>query len=117
MSTTENKYPFVKVSKQASIKSEKIGVEWDQHRARSDAALGSTMNAALVVESFAKAPFGGIDCAAIVESLNSQVREINRGDMSGPEAMLYSQATALQSIFVSLARRANGQEYLRSFEA
>jgi hypothetical protein len=33
------------------------------------------------------------------------------------EAMLYSQATALQAIFTNLARRANSQDYLKQWEA
>ena len=38
------------------------------------------------------------------------------GDLSTLEAMLLSQATALQTMFASLARRAATQEHLRQYE-
>jgi hypothetical protein len=41
---------------------------------------------------------------------------VKDGDLSTLEAMLLSQATALQTIFASLARRAVTQEHLRQYE-
>ena len=117
MSTKENTHPSVKISKNAWAQSPKIGAEWNTLIGRSEGALSPSMNGAAVVESFAKGPFGEVDLVAAISTLNEQIDEIRRGDMSGPEAILYAQVNALQSIFVNLARRANSQEYLRQFEA
>lgn len=38
------------------------------------------------------------------------------GDMKRPEAMLFGQAQALQSVFTTLARRAESQSYLKQWE-
>ena len=45
------------------------------------------------------------------------IRQIRSGDTSGLEAMLVGQATALQGMFMSLARRAQAQKYQRQLEA
>ncbi len=114
----EAMYPSVMVSKNASIKATKSGDDWTQQQARAQAALSPSMNAAFAVESFGKPKFGEIDIAAIVESLRLQISEIKNGDMSGPEAMLISQASALQSLWVNLMNRANrNAEYIESFES
>ena len=42
---------------------------------------------------------------------------LRAGDMSDVEAMLFSQATALQAIFVDLATRAQRQERLPIMQA
>jgi hypothetical protein len=117
MSAPENKHPLVKISKNASAQSAKTEAEWNALKSHSEGALSPSMNGAAVVESFAKGPFGEVDLVAAISTLNEQIEEIQRGDMSGPEAMLYAQATALQAIFVNYARRATCQEYQRNLEA
>lgn len=55
-------------------------------------------------------------CKLLLE-LAGQYRGDNNGDLHTLEAMLISQATALQTIFTSLARRAQDQEYQKNLEA
>ncbi len=47
----------------------------------------------------------------MVDELGRHLTAIADGDMSGVEAMLYTQATALQSIFMNLAVRAQAQTH------
>lgn len=79
-------------------------------------AVSSSANAAAVVDSFAKAAFGEQDINELVSLLSKSMTDLNGGKMNRVENMLLGQAHALQSIFVSLARRASRQEYLKQYE-
>jgi hypothetical protein len=116
MSTEENRHPRVEVSKKDTTRSQKIGTDWAELIARSEIAFSPALNAAAVVESFAQGPFGQGDLAAAISTLNEQIAEIKKGDMSGPEAMLYAQATALQAIFVNLSRLSLSQDLLPQYQ-
>ena len=72
-------------------------------------------NAAAVISEYAKA-FGEQDLGALVDELRPHMNDVNDGDLQHCEAMLVGQAHALQSIFVSLARRAVNQEYVKQYE-
>ena len=52
-----------------------------------------------------------------MQGLSDSCKRVNDGDLSTLEAMLVSQATALQTIFTGLARRAQSQEYQKNLEA
>ena len=54
-------------------------------------------------------PDGLLDSNTLVEGLRKQVLAVKGGDLSHAEAMLISQATALQSIFARLVERGMGQ--------
>lgn len=73
-----------------------------------------TGNAAVVAE-YAKA-FGEQDVQTLMEQLRTTFDQVKNGDLQHCEAMLVGQAHALQSIFMSLARRAANQEYLKQYE-
>ncbi len=65
------------------------------------------------------AVFGELDLSKLVIELRNQTRTVsNEGDMRAPEAMLYGQAVALQTIFTALSRRAalNVGEYMNAAE-
>lgn len=72
-------------------------------------------NAAAVIAEYAK-PFGEQDIAELIEVLRPQMKDVHGGDLQHCESMLVGQANALQSIFVSLARRAVSQDYLKQYE-
>ena len=57
------------------------------------------------------------DLAAMIEMLEQSIQQVGKDDLSGLEAILVSQANALQTIFTSLARRASIQERLPLFQA
>ena len=84
----------------------------------SRAALRPSINAASVVEAYQGNIMGKeVGLNELVEGLADSCRRVKDGDLSTMEAMLVSQATALQTIFTSLARRAQAQEYQKNLEA
>ncbi len=86
-------------------------------KVRADAAVLPAFNAALVVDAFQRNILGDeLNFMALMESLQDSTDKAKVGDLSGLEAMLICQATALQTIFTSLARRAVTQEYLKHYE-
>ncbi len=80
--------------------------------------LSSPINAAAVIEAYSKAVFGEQQggLMEVYEVLSDSIEKVWDGDMKKCEAMLLSQAAALQSIFVSLARRAAVQERIPNFD-
>jgi hypothetical protein len=77
--------------------------------------LRPSVNAAAVIAEYAK-PFGDQDINALAEELRGKFEQVEKGDLKLCESMLVGQANALQTIFVSLARRAANQEYLKQYE-
>jgi hypothetical protein len=87
-------------------------------KAIAEAALNPAVNAATVVDTYQTNIMGGdLDTDALVATLHASMDKSAAGDTSGLEAMLIGQATALQTIFVSLAKRAHHQQYQRHLEA
>ena len=82
-----------------------------------EAMIRPSANAAAVIESF-QVNLGGKDVVLerLLPALRADIEKLESGDVSRLEAMLYSQAVALQTIFSSLARRASKQEYMKQYE-
>jgi len=100
----------------------KGGLQLEAHKGEttaqtlSKAALLPTINAASVIEAYQANIVGkDTDLQAMVEALRDDVRNVQGGDLSRLESMLVSQATALQTMFTSLARRAANQEQLKHY--
>lgn len=87
-----------------------------QDKELAEIALRPSVNAAAVVDVYGKI-FGEQSIGDLIEQLTTDIGRVKAGDMGRCEAMLMAQAEALQSIFVSLARKAQGQDYLKQFEA
>jgi hypothetical protein len=82
------------------------------------AALSPALNGALVADAYQRNVMGDdIHLMALADALGAQAKQVQNGDLSGFESMLVGQATALQSIFTSLARRAQVQTQQRHLEA
>lgn len=80
------------------------------------AAVAPSVNAAAVVDSFQRNIMGDdVNLTALVISLQTATAKVNGGDLSTLEGMLVGQATALQSIFTSLAKRAVHQEGMGNY--
>lgn len=82
-------------------------------------ALASPANAAARVMMAAEHPNGlrrEIDLPDLAEVLRKRASAVQAGDLSGVEAMLTNQASALQSLFVRLAERGMGCDSLAAFE-
>lgn len=87
-------------------------------QAAAEVAVNPAMNAAFVVDTYQSNILGDdVDTDALVATLRASMDKSAAGDLSGLEAMLIGQATALQTIFVSLAKRAHHQQYQRHLEA
>lgn len=56
------------------------------------------------------------DVDSLIRALREQNEHVSKGDLSRAEAMLMSQATALDALFCSLTRRAVKQEMLHQYE-
>ena len=58
-----------------------------------------------------------VDLNVLIDQLRATFVEAKGGDLHKLETLLISQATALQTIFTSLARRAQLQEYQKNLES
>ena len=81
-------------------------------------ALMPSLNGAAVIHAYQGGVMGkDVDVNLMVDHLRTTFTEVKGGDLHTMEAMLISQATALQTIFTSLARRAQEQEYQKNLES
>ena len=79
------------------------------------AAASPSINAAIVMDAYQGNLAGEVNLMALIESLQEATDKTKAGDLSNLEAMLIGQATALQTMFTSLAKRASHQEYLTQY--
>ncbi len=92
----------------------------DQTQAQAVAwvAVNPETNAAFVIDAFQSNTVGNdVNFTALIEALRKSTDQSKGGDLSHLEAMLISQATALQAIFTSFARRATNQQYQQHLES
>ena len=81
-------------------------------------ALLPSVNGAAVIEAYQANVIGkDADINVMIDRLRETFKDVKDGDLHTLEAMLISQATALQTIFTSLARRASTQERLPQYQA
>ena len=81
-------------------------------------ALRPAINGAVVVKAYQGNLLGkNVDMSELVQGLTDSCKRVNDGDLSTLEAMLVSQATALQTVFTSLVCRAQVQTQQRHLEA
>lgn len=78
--------------------------------------MPSTINA-VVSERYGQSLFPDVSLPELVTLLKESITAVQGGDMKGMEAMLVAQAHALQTMFASVARRAQGQEHLKQYAA
>jgi hypothetical protein len=77
-----------------------------QARLCAEMAGASAFTSAAVVVAYSKAAFGDLSLMDTVAVLTDKVMAVRSGDMNEPEAILTSQAAALNAIFAGLARKA-----------
>ena len=76
-----------------------------------------SLNAAVVIEAYQGNVVGkDIDMSELVSTLQDSFKASKDGDLGRLECMLIGQATALQTIFTSLARRATQQEHMKNYD-
>ena len=81
-----------------------------------EVATHPSLNAAMVIAGFGGSS-GELELKALTLRLSDSVNAVLANDMRGPEAMLYSEAHALQAIFVDLSRRATKQSHMGNYES
>ena len=88
----------------------------ERNKARTN--LSSAINAAAVIEAYSKSVFGEQqgELMAVYEELRQTIEGEWDGDLKKCEGMLMAQASALQSIFTNLTRRAIAQEYMTNLD-
>lgn len=80
-------------------------------------AIVPSLNNASVIQAFQSNIMGkDADLGMMIEMLERSIKSVSKDDLSDLEAMLVGQANALQTIFVSLARRAAFQEQLTKYQ-
>lgn len=84
-----------------------------------EASVNPAINAASLIDAYQYDAFGdgAVEMDALVGTLKASMDKTHSGDMAELEDMLLGQATALQTMFVSLAKRAQRQEYQKNLEA
>ena len=81
-------------------------------------AVSPSLNGATVIQAYQGNVMGkDVELGGLIDQLRDTFTEVKGGDMHTLEAMLISQATAPQTIFTSLARRAQMQEYQKNLES
>jgi hypothetical protein len=79
--------------------------------------LRPALMSAALIEFFSKNIAGELDICHLVDLLETNIEEVKSGDMSSIEAMLISQAQALQTLFVSLGLKAANQTQLKQYSS
>jgi hypothetical protein len=89
-----------------------------QKKKKASANLSSAINAAIVIAAYSKSVFGEQQGGLyeVYEELNDSIGKVWDGDLKKCEAMLLAQASALQSIFTNLTRRAIEQESMSNLD-
>ena len=87
-----------------------------RRKRRSGHVLKSTPHASAVILGFNPYHDRNLDSAEMMDQLTATIGQVGAGDLSSMEAMLVSQATALQSIFSTLAVKAAAQSQIPNLE-
>ena len=84
---------------------------------RARMAVTPSLNGASVIQAYQSNVMGkDVELGGLVDQLRDTFTQVKGGDLHTLEAMLISQATALQTIFTSLARRACTQDRLPQYQ-
>ena len=79
--------------------------------------MDASVHNAACMETWGKFVPGELDLGKLVKELRSECEKVKGGDMHPIEEMLFGQAMTLQTIYTSLARRANASEHMSQFQS
>jgi hypothetical protein len=112
---TENNVALPTRDPQAISLPAKLAGDWPKHAAQ--AATRPSFNAALVVQAFQSNITGkDVDLLELMVQIQTNFQAVENGNLTTMEAMLVAQATALQTIFTNLAKRASVAEQAKHFQ-
>lgn len=89
----------------------------DDNKRDAHNAVSASLMGAVVTQAFTKSVMGDIDLLELTSKLSEKTKAVQDGDMKAMEAMLVTQAQALQAIFTSLAYKASSQTNLKHYSA
>lgn len=90
-------------------------VQAEQRKRNATAVNNASFMSAAVSVQYAKSIVPDLDIYDLFDEVKEHTQSVRTGDLASLETMLLGQAKALQTIFVSLARRAQNQEYLKQY--
>ena len=111
----ELKMTRVKKLSQAEQKAKKESEAQKLQEFRVQSVNSASFCSAVVTESFGKSLFPELGLHLLHNEIQASINAVQDGDMNGIEDMLVGQAKSLQTMFVSMARRANNQQYLKQY--
>lgn len=91
--------------------------EADKTKQLDELSVSASMLNATLAKPFIDSIVSDITLVNIVNGIKQQIAEVKAGDMTSIEAMLVAQANSLQTIFVSLGRKAINQTGLPQYTA
>lgn len=109
--------PAIKNDSKKPKSTTKTNARNKQHEINARYSISASMMSAAVAEPFNKVLFPDVEVYDYSAALDSKIKAVQGGDMSEIEAMLIGQAQALQTIFVSLGRRAGNLTQLNQYTA
>ena len=110
---TSKRKPSKKRDPNAIIAAEQPGE--DEATVLGRTVLRPTVQAAVTLKEYDK-PYGDLDLKGLIVALTEQTKASNDGDLCRAEAMLTTQAHALDAIFNNLATRAIKTEYMNNLD-
>ena len=89
-----------------------------QERRLANVLMNPAVHSAATCVTFGTGAFGKTDITETLDEVLETIAKVRKGDLSGPEATLVSQAHSLNAIFSELARRSalNMGEYIEASE-
>ena len=100
-----------------SVAAEKQNGKIDKCEHYARVSLSASTMSAVLSDSFTSGIFTDLSIAEVSSQLSDKIKVIQNGDTKSMEAMLFGQAQALQTMFVSLGRKAAGQSQLPHYIA
>ena len=90
--------------------------ESENKKRQASNGLSTTVLNSVTAREFSKSTVGEIDIIEAIAVMRDKVSKVNAGDLSALESTLTAQATTLDTVFNSLARRANISDTITKLE-
>ena len=88
----------------------------ENNKRQANNGLSPTVLNSVTASEFSKSIIGEIDIIEAIDVMRSKADKVKAGDLSALESTLTAQATTLDTVFNSLARRANNSDIMSKLE-
>jgi hypothetical protein len=103
------------INKSRTITLQRKPGKTDEESLAALAVVGLASNSATIAD-WSEHVLGDVDLTACFSAVTDSAARVNAGDLGEAEALLIAQACSLNVIFIDLARRARGSQFLDQFE-